>query len=178
MSGTLTETLTEAQVAQVDKYIEDIMSGRVFALHAASARSIYGYQPPINHRDYGYAIQVLASYAGTSDRAAKLVSVIIPKMNLYGTDGQVLAAMYDAAGAELRKGYLDVIGLAGPEPGRRSDRQSEYSLHTRVELLKTLEQAGRPFRKSVPGIGWCLAAVCERLGMAPQAADYPTAIRR
>ncbi len=153
----------------VDRYRDDLLSGRTLALHAASARSALGYRPPIRHEDWATAMERIARMARSSERLAAIARSIFGKVNLYGTDGQAQAAVYEAALHATSKPYLDVVGLAGPEPGRRSDRTHEWTLRDRVALAYWLEYATRPFASTTPGVGWTLSIVAETIGYVPPA---------
>lgn len=153
--------------AIIEKYREDVLSGRTFTLHAMSARSIRGYQPPISRRDWAFAIETLAKMAASSDRLAQVAANIIGRVNLYGDKGQAMAAIYERAEEALSKGYTDVIGRAGPETGRPSSYEHEFTLYDRVALMYWLELACRPLASKAPGVGWCLAALAEEVHFYP-----------
>ena len=126
--------LTPERQAVLDKFREDLLSGRTLVLVAQSERSRYGYYPPIRHEDWGTCIERLGRMARTSDRLAQIATAIMGKLNLYGTEGQIRAALYEAAFHATRKPYVDYVGLAGPEPGRRSDRTHDWTLYDMVAL--------------------------------------------
>ncbi len=147
----------------VNRYRDDLLSGRTLAMAAASARSAYGYRPPINHRDWSTAMERLARMARESGRLAQVASAIMGHVNLYGTDDQAMASIYDAAFRVMNKPYDDVIGRAGPEAGRYSDHQHAWTLHDRVAVACWLEYVCRPFAATAPGIGWCLSIVAETI---------------
>lgn len=149
--------------ATLDGYKQDLLSGRVFALHAASARSSYGYRPPIGRTQWATCMERLARMAAQSDRLAQVANMILGRVNLYGTAPQAEAAVYERAGEALAKGFDDVIGRAGPEAGRHSDHQHEFSLADRVAVAYWLEYATRPFSSCVPGVGWCLSNIAQEI---------------
>lgn len=145
----------------IEKYKADIMSGRTFALHAASARSEIGYRPPMNRAQWSKCMEVIARMAAQSDSLAAVARTIIGRVNLYGTPGQAAASLYTAAGEALREGYRDVINMASPEPGRYSDNEREYTFLERVSLMLWIEMACRPLGSNFSGIGWCLSAIAD-----------------
>ena len=147
----------------VNDFRDDLLSGRTLLLHAQSARSGYGYRPPINHRDWGTAMERLAKMARTSSRLAQVASAIMGKVNLYGTDDQAMASIYEAAFKAMNKPYDDVVGRAGPEAGRYRDHQHAWTLHDRVAVSCWLEYVCRPFASTAPGIGWCLQEIAEMI---------------
>lgn len=154
---TTTPSLADEQRAArtLDSYRDALLSERA-GFSGVSARSRTGYQPPITRSDYSHAMRVLAEMARESDPLARIASRIIGKVNLYGDASQAEAAIRDAAGAAVAEGYTDVIRLASPEPGRRSDAKRAYTLRERIVLACWITAACRPFITSVYGIGWCL----------------------
>lgn len=151
MSATST---TEDRLAE---YREKVRDGRTLLLVAQSERSRYGYQPPINNRDWGTCIERLGRMAKTSPRLAQVASHLLGKINLYGTDGDVRARIYEEAFHAMKGKFDDVIGRAGPEAGRYSDHQHEWTLYDRVAVMVWLDYATRPFQSTAPGLGWALA---------------------
>lgn len=148
-------------------YREKLMSGKTLANHAASHRSRRGYKPPISRRDWAHAMGTLAKMAEQSDRLAQVAAAIIGKVNLYGDRAQACAAMYEQAGAAMSKRYDDVIGRAGPEAGRHSEHQHEWTLYDRVAVHYWLELATRGMTDSASGVGWALQAVADEVGFHP-----------
>lgn len=161
----LAEVEKEARI--VNKYRDDLLSGRTLALHAQSHRSRYGYKPPIGRRDWAHAVRTLADMAASSDRMAQVAVGIIGHLNLYGDDAQLCAAMYEHAAQVMRVPFDDVIGRAGPEPGRYSDHQHAWTLYDRVAVHYWLELACRPCAACAPGVGWCLQIVARMVGFHP-----------
>lgn len=157
----------EQNARQVDKYRDDLRSGRTLALHAQSHRSRYGYKPPVGHRQWAHTIETLGRMGRESDALAQIASHIVGKLNLYGDDAQLCAAVYSGAFEAVHKGYTDYVGLAGPEPGRRSDRQRPYSLRETVNLAYWLILACKGATSSTTGPGWCLQVVAETVGGSP-----------
>lgn len=160
-------TQSERDEQIVNEYREKLRSGKTLALSAASHRSRFGYQPPINRRNWAHAMQTLAKMAEQSDRLAAVASHIMGRVNLYGTDAQACARMYEFAFEAMNKPYVDYIGLAGPEPGRRSDRTHEWTLYDRVAVHYWLELATRGMTASGSGVGWCLQRVAQEVGFRP-----------
>ena len=154
-------------VAVIDKYRDDLMSGRALALAAMSHRTnAFGgnrYRPPIRHDGWATCMERIARMARQSDRMAVVARGILGRVNLYGTDDQAMAAVYESAFNAMKEPYVDYVGLAGPEPGRRSDRTHDWTIHDRVAVAYWLEYAYRPFAGTAPGVGWCLAAIARAI---------------
>lgn len=163
----MSETLTERQEQTLNQYREDLKSGRTLVLHAQSHRSRFGYQPPINRRNWAHMMRTLADMAASSDRMAAVANHIIGRVNLYGTDAQACARAYEMAFEAMNKPYDDVIGRAGPEAGRYSDHRHEWTLYDRVAVHYWLELATRGMTAAAPGVGWCLALVAKEIGFHP-----------
>lgn len=161
---TTTEAKTERDQRLIQVYREKLMSGQVFSLVAASERSRRGYQPPLSRRGYAHCIQTLGRMAGVSDRMAQVATACISRINLYGTDGEERAHVYEAAATALAAGYDDVIGRAAPDAGRYKDHQHEYSLADRVAVAYWLNEATRDWQTGTTGVGWCLQALAEEIG--------------
>lgn len=163
---TTTRQYTESELETIAKVEANLMDGRTFDLHAASARSIFGYQPPSSARNYAKALAHLADGARQGDRQARLVSEVIGKLPIHSTPGESVAKLYDAAGAALERGYFDTVGNASPEPGRRSDHEHSYTLRDRLELLNTITKAAGELLPGAGSHGWCVAHLMEREGLA------------
>lgn len=152
---------------------ENLLSGRYFHLCSESARSRYGYQPPVNHRDYGHVIETLGKMAGRGDQFAQMAAAIVGAgLNLYGTDAQIIAKVYEAAARTLSNPYDDVLSRSGPEATRFKDAQRPWSLGFRVELEYWLT-ACFPTRMmgSLQGVGWPIAELAKRENVYPTAAE-------
>lgn len=163
----MSTTTDERRAEMIDGYKADLLSGKAFSMHAMSHRSRYGYKPPTT--GWPHAMAALAGMAAVSDPLAQVASAIIGRVNLYGDDAQLCAAVYEHAATAIRTGYTDYVGLAGPEPGRRSDRQRAYTLHEVVAVAYWLAYAVRGRTASTYGPGWCLAAIAEEVGFRPPA---------
>lgn len=164
-----TQTRDEALQERLAQHEADMMSGRAFTLHAMSAGSIIGYQPPRGHRYYAKALTLLAAGAAISDRQATLVAYILHSLPLHQTGGDSVRMMYQAAAEALRNGYFDTIRNASPEPGRRSDNEHEYNLNDRIVLAHTLAQAAACFLPTGSIIGWCLSDLTTRQRLESEA---------
>lgn len=158
------ENLTDQRQATLDEYRERLLTGKAFALAEMSHRTRYGYQPPVNHRDWSRCMKLVADFASMGEQYAQIARSIFGRVNLYGTPSQCSASVYSAAGEALRAGYTDYVGLAGPEPGRRSDRQRDFTLRERVVLMFWLTDMVQPWSGTAPGYGWCLTALADELG--------------
>lgn len=148
-------------------YSENLLSGKTLLNHAASHRSRRGYKPPMNRRNWSHAMGTIAKMAASSDRLAQVAAAIMGKVNLYGDDAQACAAMYEGAFHAMNKQYDDVIGRAGPEAGRHSSHQHDWTLYDRVAVHYWLELATRGMTGSAAGVGWCLAAVAKEVNFFP-----------
>jgi hypothetical protein len=160
-------TRTDADARVIDRYRERLLSGQTFALTAMSHRSRRGYMPPISRRDWAACMETVARMARRSDALAQIAVKIRP--NLYGTAADASAHVWESAGAVLARGFDDVIGRAGPEAGRFSDHQRDYTLAERVEVACWLTRACKPFDPSST-IGWALEALADecRVLMPPE----------
>lgn len=145
--------------ARLEQYAQDLMSGRVFRLHAASARSARGYRPPMHRDDWSHAMATIARMAHQSDALAQVASKILGRVNLYGTRALADAQIWERAAEALEDGFDDVIGRAGPEAGRFKDHQHPYTLHQRLSVLAWVTEATAKLQDSVPGLGWCASAL-------------------
>lgn len=148
-------------------YRENLLSGRTLVLHAQSHRSRRGYMPPMSRRNWAHAMGTIAKMAASSDRLAQVAAAIMGKVNLYGDDAQACTAMYEAAYQAMNTKYDDVIGRAGPEAGRYSSYQQDWTLYDRVAVHYWLELATRGMTASAGGVGWCLAAVAKEVNFFP-----------
>lgn len=146
---------------QLEEQAADLVSGKNFYRHAASARSRYGYEPPLSRRQWAECMAALANMAAQSDALAQVASGI--RVNLYGTASQAQAAVWEGAAKAVAAGYDDVIGRSGPEGGRYKVRP--YTLHQAISMAYYLEEAAAPFASHVPGVGWVTAALARREGV-------------
>ena len=154
---------TPKDLEAVEGQIESLMSGRYFADHAASSRSVIGYQPPMTHRQYADVMGAVARMAGESNVLAQIAHQI--RINLYGTKANAAAAIYDAAGRALSDGYDDVIGRSAPDAGnhRLSSFERDFTLRERVVVAYHLAAIAKPVDNG--GIGWVLDAIGRSLGV-------------
>jgi len=153
----------EQDARVVDRYRNDLLSGRTLVLAAQSHRSRYGYMPPVGHRQWAHTIQVLGQMARESDALAQIASHIVGRLNLYGDEAQLCASVYSAAYEAVHKGYTDVVGRSGPEAGRWSQYERAYRLSELAQLACWLTLACKGATSSVDGIGWCLAIVLDTI---------------
>lgn len=157
--------MTATKTPAPEGYAETLTSGKYFRLHAASVRSIIGYQPPARSDAYPKALAVLAKGAALSDRQAELVGAAVHAMAPFGpTAGEGVARMYAAVEKRLRSPWEDIIRKAGPEPGRPSDYTHEWTVADAAAIAVTLHEAARCYIPDT-GIGWALAAVVEGEGV-------------
>jgi hypothetical protein len=140
---------------------DDLLSGRYFRLHAASARSRYGYEPPLGRRPWADALVHLGALARESDALAQVAAHVAGRVNLYGTASQAVAAIYDAVADALAAGFDDVILRSGPEPVRFSDAQRPYTLEECLRLAQACEVICRPWSGTAPGLGWAVTRLME-----------------
>lgn len=149
---------------KVQRYEADLLDGTVFARHAESARSAYGYRPCLDRRAWSHAVTTIGQMAARSDALAQVAAAILPGLtrNTYTTRPEASAAIYEGAAAAIRAGYDDVIGRSGPEAGRHSDHQRPFRIDEVVLIAYYLIEATRYMAESVVGPGWALAAVREQ----------------
>ena len=157
-------------------YREDLLSGRTLVLHEQSHRSRRGYMPPMSRRNWAHAMRTLADMAESSDKMAQVASALIGRVNLYGDDAQACAALYGAAFTAMTGTYDDVIGRAGPEAGRFSSHQHEWTLYDRVAVHYWLALATKGMTASTPGVGWALAAVAKEVNFNPTHTMYEAGV--
>lgn len=151
--------------ATIEHFEEELLSGVVFARHAASHRSVFGYQPPVGSRQWARAHEILARLAGRGDAAAQFVACIMGHLPLYQSGPECAAKMYELAAHKIRDGYDDVHARTGPEPCRHSDAQRRYAPHEVAAFAVALHHATAALQADAGGIGWCLAAVCKHHGV-------------
>lgn len=147
----------EREQATIARVREELESGRTFALREMSARSSYGYEPPINRTQWAMAMKQVAEMAAQSDALAQVARRI--SINLYGTDSQAQAAVWQAIGEAMRAPYDDVIGRSGPEGMSPAQSKRPYTLAERLQVLAWGERIATPFASHVPGIGWAAQAI-------------------
>jgi hypothetical protein len=155
-----------AQVAQLARYAQQLLEGRQFAMTAASERSVFGYQPPMARRGWSHVVATLGLMAAEADWLAQAAAAILAtgQPNLYGTDSEARARVYEAAGRFVQVGtWDDVLARSGPEPVRHSAAQRAITLAMRLRLLVWLNEATAPLQHAVPTIGWCADALARAL---------------
>lgn len=158
-------TTRDAEV--IAKFREDLLSGKTLLNHAMSHRSRYGYMPPLSRDQWAHAMVTVARMAERSDRLAQVAAAIMGRVNLYGDRAQACAAIYEGAFHAMKGKYDDVIGRAGPEAGRHSSHQHDWTIYDRVAVHYWLELACRGMTGSAPGVGWCLAAIAKEVNFRP-----------
>ena len=151
---------TPAQEEQIERFVADLLSGEVFDRHARSDRSRYGYQPPTTRKAWGHAVATLGRMAERGDALAQVAVGILARVpNLYGTDGELAAGIYERAAEAIRAGYDDVLRRSGPEPCRHKDAQRAYTLGEVVTVAYWLIEATGPASSGVVTAGWVLDAI-------------------
>jgi hypothetical protein len=165
-------TTTTADRRVLEDYEAKLLSGEAFALHAESARSRFGYMPPVRRRDWAHANVVLARMAGQSDALAQIANQVVGTINLYGDDAQAEARIFEGAASAIKRGFDDVIGRSAPDAGRYSDHQREFLLAECVIAMAYLQVAARPFSTGAPGYGWALEAIADRLSIRHRLPDW------
>jgi len=156
-------TITDpGRVAALDRFRDDLASGRAFALAEQSHRS-RRLGCVLQRRSWAHVHATLARMAAGSDVLAQVAAAIAPRVNLYGTDGEECAHIYSAVLVALGRGYDDVIGRSGPEGGIYRTR--DYTLAERALILGWCHVMVAPMESSVPGHGWALVAVAEECGV-------------
>lgn len=160
-----TVDLTPERQAVLDKFRDELQSGVVFMRAAQAHRTnsfMAGvYRPPIGHRDWAHCYITIGRMARESDALAQVAASIVGKINLYGTDPDVMAHVYEGAAKAVTHGFDDVIGRTGPNAGRPSSYHRAFTLYEVVAIGYWLEFACRPFAKSAPGVGWCLSMLAD-----------------
>lgn len=164
MDQTTHPELSPERQASLDRYREDVASGRTLRTHAMSARSVRGDWVVTSRRPWAHCIQTLGRMAAVSDPLAQVVRGILGKVPLYQTGSEAVAKVYEAAAQTMSAGYEDVIRGAGPEPGRRRDRRRDWTLAERVAVMVWLELATHELDRTPFGIGWALHRLVEETG--------------
>lgn len=144
------------RVDALDRFIDDVRTGRAFAFawRSHASRRVGG--PPITSRSWAECLMWLARLAACGDSYAQLVRAI-GAPPLYGTDGEAAAAVWAAAHAALQRPYDDVIGRSGPDGGGRpSSYVRDWSLVERIVVLAHLKRATHAWSATAPGYGWAL----------------------
>lgn len=144
----------------MDEVSENLLNGRSFDMCARSERSAIGYRPPCPRKYWAIAIETIGRMANESDVLAQLASKLLTSIPLYQTNNELRAHIMESAGKAIRDGYLDVIRLASPEPGRRSDAQRAFTLYECLTLDVWLNLAV-PCPDTAPGIGWVVSKLIE-----------------
>ncbi len=143
----------------LDRIKENLLSGKAFSLGALSERSVRGYQPPANREYWGNAIAVIVQMACQNDTLAQVAWPLIRGINLYQTNHEIRAKVFENAAHAIAQGYDDVIRRSGPEPIRYSDAQRPYTAEC-IQLDYWLNKA-IPCLSSVGGVGWAVAQLAE-----------------
>ena len=142
----------------VSEYEKDLLEGKVFFRHSASAASVIGYVPPVSWRDFARVTKYLGDLATRSEELAYLVEATVRNMGGLGLDRyQFEASVWRAAESAVRKGWTDISLKASPEPGRPSSWEKRYSLQTLLEFLVVVNEAFEGRRS----IGWVAAILIE-----------------
>lgn len=152
--------MTATREELVNDYAARVDSTAVFATAAAGHGSRFGYQPVLNSRKYAEMIGKIARMAAQGDEMAFLASQILPRINLYGTEAQAHAAVFAALGEALRGEYVDVVGLSGPEAGRRSSHTHTFSLYTKIAAFAWAQVIVGELH-----YGWALTDLAKREGV-------------
>lgn len=155
------EAALDRRAVVLARYAADLESGQAFAMAAISHRSRRGYMPPVGRRTWAHAVATLADMAQRSDALAQVASAIVGSLNLYGTDADLCAKVYERAAAAIGRGYDDVIGRSGPEAGRRSDHHRPFTIGECALIACYLMLATGPASASVTRLGWALETICE-----------------
>lgn len=169
----MTARTDTSRQATVDAWAAKLLSGQVYDLHAASAASTYGYQPPIGREAWAHAVQTIGAMAAHSQVLSHVAAQLLP-LNLYGTPAQLEAAVYRKAADAVRAGYEDVLGRTGPEAGRPSSYSRPYTLRELVLLTYWLAEATAKVAACVVGVGWCCSDLAEREGVNVPARLLPS----
>ena len=164
----------EREQQVIDRVRAELISGAAFArgvtTHLANERVQRCGPPPIRHDEWAGMMASLAAFASTSRFGADVANRIMPKINLYGTPWQAMAAINLALSEIVTEGWFDVVAATGPEPGRASSHQ--HALTEREVVLLALlghelqAHVAAPLG-SAPGVGWCLQAIAEEHGLFP-----------
>lgn len=154
-------TLTEKTAGAVTKMRADLLSGTYFGRGAISARSAYGYRPPLTSREWSHAMKTVAAIANGSDPLAQVATQILGSVNLYGTRPEAMAQIYEAAAVAIRREYDDVIGRSGPEGGRWSSHHRAFNLRECVLLALWLNEATSKMQDGIPGVGWVMQLIID-----------------
>lgn len=158
----------------LDRMAADLCSGTYFQRHATASRSARGYRPPLTRSAWSHAMTTIARMASQSDAFAQIAAGILGRVNLYGTRPEAAAQVYEAAAAVLADGFDDVIGRSGPEPGRFSDHQRDFTLAERISLAYWLAEATAPMVDCVPSVGWVVTGLAARHRV--RTTDFPSLI--
>ena len=163
MTTTATKEYTERQEQVIADFEEKLLSGRHFSLCAASERSRFGYEPPLNARRYQETVEAITKLLkwGGYEHTMMASDLLSGIRHFAGpTESQFMASLFDTAAKAVEKGYTDIALKASPEPGRPSDWEKKYKKATIIHTAILLGQIERP-----GSVGWCLAAIAERSGL-------------
>jgi hypothetical protein len=170
-----TKTYTDSEQVVIDRVEADLLSGNYFTLRERSNRSARLGGPAVSSRGFSGVMQALAKFAGDSDWATSVAAPALRSVNAYVTPNEVLAQVAASLAKSVHDGYFDVIGATGPEAGRSSAHQHKVTLRQAITLALLMVEVehGVGYHGSVPGVGWCLAALMEREGMIVPAHLFP-----
>lgn len=118
---------------------------------------------PITARSYGAIHEAVGRFAGQSDWHAAAAREVFGSVNLYATTHEALAQVTAALARFAREGYTDVVGMTGPEAGRRSQYTDKPMTEWQMLLLNLLQTEVQMAVSAVggnigfvPGVGWVL----------------------
>jgi hypothetical protein len=176
----MAQTKAVGREAVLERFERDLMAGTTFHYKAESNRSAdrLNYQGPMREAAYGEVLATLGRFARQGRWQAYVAREAVQKVNLYGNDYQVAAALAEAFGKVVREGFYDVVAATGPEPGRPSSHQHPTTLRQAL-LLEVVyaELTCHLWLGSVPGYGWAVAALLDEAGVTVHDAEFPALAR-
>lgn len=171
-TGKLRGCYNDAQLAVIERVERELITGRSLSL-AAQGHKSRPYGSVLHRQNWCELVDAMATMASKSDALAQLAVAVIGKANLYEDRRGLCANAYDAALSAWGRGYDDVVGRSGPE-GSRYDVKP-YGIGDALILAHWLAWGTRSSQDSVPGVGWCVAALVERHNIPASAlAPWPT----
>lgn len=155
-------TDTTARLAQ---FTADTESMKTFVYAEAAHRSRSAFMGPLTAGEYGKIMAKMGDMAGRSAKLAFLASLVMPKINLYGTRAQVCAAIFAAMRETMTEDFVDVYRATAPDASRLSAHTHPWTLTDKVIARAWANVLTAGLTDSAPGHGWALTDLAASLNV-------------